>query len=40
VFWLNGAVNVQHGWVGLQHLGQLPRSLHRASRSSPAVRAC
>ena len=40
VFWLNGAVNVQHGWVGLQHLSQLPRSLHRASRSSPAVRAC
>ena len=40
VFWLNGAANVHHGWVGLQHLSQLPRSLHRASRSSPAVRAC
>lgn len=39
VFWLNGAANVQHGWVGLQHLSQLPRSLHRASQSSPAVRA-
>jgi hypothetical protein len=34
VFWLNGAANVQHGWVGLQHLSQLPRSLHRASQSS------
>jgi len=33
VFWLNGAVNLQHGWVGLQHLSQLPRSLHRASQS-------
>jgi hypothetical protein len=36
VFWLNGAVNAHHGWVGLQHLGQFPRSLHRASQSSHA----
>jgi len=39
VFWLNGAVNVQRGWVGLQHLSQLPRSLHRASQSPPAAHA-
>ena len=36
VFWLSGAANVQHGWVGLQHLSQLPGSLHRASKSSHA----
>ena len=34
VYWLNGAANIQHGWVGLQHLSQLPRSLHRASQRS------
>jgi hypothetical protein len=27
VFWLNGAVNVRHKWVGLAHLSQLPRLL-------------
>lgn len=34
LFWLSGAANVQHRWVGLEHLGQLPRLLHRASQSS------
>ncbi len=36
LFWLSGAANVQHGWVGLQHLSQLPRLLHHASQSSHA----
>jgi len=34
VFWLNGAANVQHRWVGLEHLSQLPRLLGHASQSS------
>jgi len=25
LFWLSGAANVQHRWVGLEHLSQLPR---------------
>jgi len=31
LFWLNGAANVHHRWVGLEHLSQLPRLLHHAS---------
>jgi hypothetical protein len=31
LFWLSGAVNVQHRWVGLKHLSQLPQLLHHAS---------
>jgi len=34
LFWLSGAANVQHRWVGLEHLSQLSRLLHNASRSS------
>jgi hypothetical protein len=34
LFWLSGAANVQHRWVGLGHLSQLPRLLHHASQSS------
>jgi len=34
LFWLNGAVNVQHKWVGLEHLSQLPRVLRGARESS------
>jgi hypothetical protein len=34
LFWLSGAANVQHRWVGLEHLSQLPRLLHHASQSS------
>jgi hypothetical protein len=34
LFWHSGAANVQHKWVGLQHLSQLPRSLHHTSPSS------
>lgn len=34
LFWLSGAANVQHGWVGLEHLSQLPRLLHHTSQSS------
>jgi hypothetical protein len=34
LFWLNGAVNVQHKWVGLEHLSQLPRLLHPATQNS------
>ena len=34
LFWLSGAANVQHRWVGLEHLGQLPRLLHHVSQSS------
>jgi hypothetical protein len=34
LFWLSGAANVQRGWVGLQHLSQLPRVLHRVGQSS------
>ena len=34
LFWLSGAVNVQNRWVGLEHLGQLPRLLHPVSQSS------
>jgi len=34
LFWLSGAANVQHKWVGLEHLSQLPRLLHHASQSS------
>ena len=33
VFWLNGAANVHHRWVGLKHLSQLPRLLGHASQS-------
>ena len=36
LFWLSGAVNVHHKWVGLEHLSQLPRSLHHASQSPHA----
>jgi hypothetical protein len=36
LFWLSGAANVQHRWVGLEHLSQLPRLLHHASQSSHA----
>ena len=34
LFWHSGAANVQHRWVGLQHLSQLPQLLHHASQSS------
>ena len=34
LFWLSGAANVQHRWVGLEHLNQLPPLLHHASQSS------
>jgi hypothetical protein len=34
LFWLNGAANVHHRWVGLEHLSQLPRLLRHASQSS------
>ncbi len=34
LFWQSGALNVQHKWVGVQHLSQLPRALHRASQSA------
>lgn len=34
LFWHSGAANVQHRWVGLQHLSQLPRVLHPVSQSS------
>lgn len=34
LFWLSGAANVQHRWVGLQHLSQLPRFLHNAGQRS------
>ena len=34
LFWLSGAANVQHCWVGLEHLSQLPRLLHHASQRS------
>jgi len=34
LFWLSGAANVQHRWVGLEHLSQLPRLLHPAGQSS------
>jgi hypothetical protein len=34
LFWHSGAANVQHRWVGLEHLSQLPRLLHHASQSS------
>jgi hypothetical protein len=34
LFWHSGAANVQHRWVALQHLSQLPRLLHHASQSS------
>jgi len=36
LFWHSGAANVQHEWVGLKHLSQLPGLLHHASRSSHA----
>ena len=32
LFWLSGAANVQHRWVGLEHLSQLPRFLHNAGQ--------
>ncbi len=32
LFWLSGAANVQHRWVGLEHLSQLPPLLHHASQ--------
>jgi hypothetical protein len=34
LFWLSGAANVQHKWVSVQHLSQLPQLLHHASPSS------
>lgn len=34
LFWLNGAANVHHRWVGLEHLSQLPQVLHHVSQSS------
>ena len=34
MFWLSGAANVQHRWVSVEHLSQLPRLLHHASQSS------
>ncbi|MGC2448063.1 MAG: hypothetical protein WA477_10495 [Candidatus Sulfotelmatobacter sp.] len=34
LFWLSGAANVQHKWVGLEHLSQLPRLLHSAGQRS------
>jgi hypothetical protein len=34
LFWHSGAANVQHKWVGLEHLSQLPRFLHHARQSS------
>ena len=34
LFWLNGAANVHHRWVGLEHLSQLPQLLHHVSQSS------
>ena len=34
LFWHSGAANVQHRWVGLEHLSQLPRFLHHARQSS------
>jgi hypothetical protein len=34
LFWLSGAANLQHGWVGLEHLSQLPRLLHHSSQNS------
>jgi hypothetical protein len=34
LFWLSGAANVQHRWVGLEHLSRLPRLLHHPSQSS------
>jgi hypothetical protein len=34
LFWLSGAANVRHRWVGLEHLSQLPRLLDHASQSS------
>jgi hypothetical protein len=34
LFWHSGATNVQHRWVGLEHLSQLPRVLHHASQRS------
>ena len=36
LFWLSGAANVQHRWVGLEHLSQLPRLLERAGQSPHA----
>lgn len=38
LFWLSGAANVQHRWVGLQHLSQLPKILHHASQSSHTLK--
>ena len=34
LFWLDGAVNVQHKWVFLEHLSQLPRMLHHGGQRS------
>lgn len=34
LFWLSGAANVQHNWVGLEHLSQLPRRLHHTSQGA------
>ena len=34
LFWHSGAANVQHRWVGLERLSQLPRLLRHASQSS------
>jgi hypothetical protein len=34
LFWLSGAANLQHKWVRVDHLGQLPRLLHHVGQSS------
>lgn len=34
LFWHSGAANVQHNWVGMEHLSQLPRLLRHTSQSS------
>lgn len=33
LFWHSGAANVQHRWVVLEHLSELPRLLHHANQS-------
>ncbi len=34
LYWLSGSAKVQHQWVGLQHLSQLPRVLNRAGQKA------
>ena len=34
LFWLSGAAKVQHQWVGLRHLSQLPRLLNGARQKA------